>query len=72
LEESKETLKVDQPILVAENDAGMHGFLQDYVKAVTSLGSLDEVKNRSAIYLLPSGFNSISSYLAVHDRLYRQ
>lgn len=60
--------------LVAEGDEGLNRFVQEYANSIMALPAehVADIKKKVAVYLLPSGFNSLSSYLATHDKLYRQ
>jgi hypothetical protein len=60
--------------LIAEDDIGQQKFLQDYVNSMLSFkhAGNHELRQKVEIYLLPSGHNSLSEYIAAHEPLYRQ
>ena len=71
---SDNTLSYGAKILVAGNDTTMHNFVQEYVKSTLALTETKNthIKRNTEVYLIPSGFNSISSFIASRDPLYRQ
>lgn len=61
-------------ILVAGNDITMSNFVQEYARTATSFTETKNThfKRSCQVYLLPTGYNSVSSFLASREPLYRQ
>ncbi len=61
-------------LLVAGNDITFHNFVQDYVQSVLNLKDTknQDLSELMSVYLLPNSFNSIASFIASREPLYRQ
>jgi len=75
--EEGELSKVDKygaKFLLAGTDVTVFNFLQDYVPALLGLDTVKNMhlKKGIEIYLVPSEQNTLCSYLAARDPLYRQ
>ena len=61
-------------ILVAGNDITFHNFVQEYTKACLDLKDTknSDLNLMTQVYLLPYSYNSIASFIASREPLYRQ
>ena len=61
-------------ILVAGNDISFHNFVQEYTKACLDLKDTknSDLNQMTQVYLLPYSYNSIASFIASREPLYRQ
>lgn len=71
---SGKCLSYGAKILVAGNDASFNSFVQEYVRSMLALKDVEnaDLKKNTQVFLLPSGFNSISAFIAAREPLYRQ
>ena len=59
-------------MLLAGDDQTVHNFLQEYVSVLLKLESVKNLtlRKNTQVYLVPSGQNTLSSYLAAREPLY--
>ena len=59
-------------MLLAGDDKTVHNFLQEYVSSLLKLESAKNLtlRKNTQVYLVPSGQNSLSSYIAAREPLY--